>query len=318
MVLAPEVAALIRAADAAGIPPIESLTPDEARRQLEDAARARGPGPDVGPVRDMLVPGRAGAIPVRIYHPRQISSPGTLVYFHGGGHVLGSLETHDANARHLCAESGAVVIAVDYRLAPEHPFPAAVEDAVDAVTWAAANGAEHGGDPRRLAVAGDSAGANLAAVTALIARDQGYPDLAFQLLIYPITDYRMVGESYRTYATGCGILGAGTMAWFRRHYLPDPAAFDDWRASPELAPDHRGVAPALIVLAECDVLHDEGVRYAEQLRRAGVPARLVDVPGMIHGFFGMSLPAAAETRQFAGRALADALGGPGPSPSSHA
>jgi acetyl esterase len=211
-----------------------------------------------------------------------------IVYFHGGGHVIGSLDTHDAIARNLCAGVGAAVVSVDYRMGPEHRFPAAVEDAFAALCWVHAHAGELGIDGERLAVSGDSAGANLAAVVALMARDADGPRLRLQTLVYPIADFNFVGESYARYAAGYGVLTRGAMEWFRRHYLAVPADADDWRASPIKAADLGGVAPAFVVTAECDVLRDDGARYAEALERAGVPVDYREYPGMIHGFFGMA------------------------------
>jgi acetyl esterase len=180
-----------------------------------------------------------------------------------------------------------LVASVDYRMGPEHRFPAAVEDSFAALEWVCANAQSLGADPSRMGVHGDSAGANLAAVVALLARDAGHPKLRLQSLVYPVADYSLVGDSYDKYARGCGLLTKGAMVWFRNHYLRSPADAEDWRASPIKAPSLAGVAPAIVVTAECDVLHDEGQRYAEALGRAGVPVEHKNYPGMIHGFFGM-------------------------------
>ena len=178
-------------------------------------------------------------------------------------------------------------MSVDYRMGPEHRFPAAVEDSFAALEWVHANAASIGADPDRLGVHGDSAGANLAAVVALIARDRGGPTLRLQSLVYPVADFRMKSESYAKYATGCGILTADAMKWFRGHYLRTMDDATDWRASPLLAPDLAGVAPAIVIAAECDVLHDEGFQYGERLKAAGVPVERHEYAGMIHAFFGM-------------------------------
>ena len=179
-------------------------------------------------------------------------------------------------------------MSVDYRLAPEHKFPAAAEDAFAAVRWCAAHGAEIGADPRRIAVGGDSAGGNLAAVAALMARDAGGPAMRLQVLVYPVADYACDTESYRTYATGYGMLEAQSMRWFRDQYLRGEADRLDWRAAPLRAADLSGVAPALVLTAQCDVLHDEGEAYAQRLRAAGVEVEHRDCEGMIHGFFTMA------------------------------
>ena len=195
-----------------------------------------------------------------------------LVFFHGGGWVIGDLDSHDDLCRDLAAQAGCAVLSVDYRLAPEHRFPAAADDAIAATNWVAANAAPLGIDPKRLAVGGDSAGGNLAAVAALAARDAGRP-LAAQLLIYPVTDMsRFEGESYATCGEGYG-LTAGAMVWFRDHYLTDANAARDWRVSPLLASDLGRSPPALVVTAEFDVLRSEGEAYAKRLAEAGVPTR---------------------------------------------
>src|SRR5205823_1720938 len=186
--------------------------------------------------------------------------------------------------RNLSAGAEALVASVDYRMGPEHRFPAAVEDSFAALEWVHTHAQSLGADPSRIGVHGDSAGANLAAVVALLARDAGHPKLLLQSLVYPVADYRLVGDSYDKYAQGCGLLTKAAMGWFRDHYLRTTADAEDWRASPIKAASFTGVAPAIVVTAECDVLHDEGQRYADALRRAGVPVEHQDYPGMIHGF----------------------------------
>jgi acetyl esterase/lipase len=271
---------------------IEDMNPAEARAQMEATAASRKAEPlPVARVENRTIPGPAAPIAVRIYWP-PAEGPGTtarpaIVYYHGGGHVIGSLDTHDLVARNLCGGAEAVVVSVDYRMGPEHRFPAAVDDSWAALEWVAANAASLGADPTRLGVHGDSAGANLAAVVALMARDKGAPKLRLQSLVYPVADYRMGSESYKKYATGCGILTAGAMRWFRDHYLRSAADAEDWRASPILAPSLAGVAPAIVITAENDVLHDEGQAYADALRAAGVPVEYREYAGMIHAFFGM-------------------------------
>ena len=197
------------------------------------------PAPSVAAVEDRTIPGPAGAIAVRVYRDAEAAGGGlpVLAWLHGGGHVIGSLDTHDAMARNLCREARCVVVSVDYRMGPEHPFPAAVEDCFAAVRWLAEHGGEIGADPARIAVGGDSAGGNLAAVVALLARDEGGPALRHQLLVYPVTDYRCRGASYERYARGYGLLEAESMRWFQRHYLGGPERAGDWRASPLLAAD---------------------------------------------------------------------------------
>ena len=309
----PEIQAFLRQVAAAGLPPIQALTPEEARAQFEAGMKARleaFPAPPVAAVEDRELPGPAGPIPVRVYRDRRPDDAPrggrpVLAYFHGGGHVIGSLDTHDAIARNLCREAGCMVVSVDYRMGPEHPFPAAVEDCFAVVRQLAEHGGRIGADPERIAVGGDSAGGNLAAVAALLARDEGGPALRCQLLVYPVTDYRCRGASYERYAQGYGVLEAESMRWFQRHYLGGPDAADDWRASPLLAPDHAGLPPALVVTAECDVLHDEGAAYAGRLAGAGTPCEHAPFAGMIHGFFGLLgiAGAAGEAHARAARAL---------------
>jgi acetyl esterase len=268
--------------------PIEAMTPTEAREQMEIMAASRKAEPlPTARIEDRTIPGPAGEIPVRIYWPNTAGTRPAIVYFHGGGHVIGSLDSHDLIARNLCGGAEAVIVSIDYRMGPEHRFPAAVEDSFAGLEWVHANAASLGADPERLGVHGDSAGANLAAVVALIARDKGGPKLRLQSLVYPVTDFRMEAESHQKYATGCGILTAEAMKWFRGHYLRTLDDATDWRASPLLAPSVAGVAPAIVIAAECDVLHDEGLAYAERLKAAGVPVDYQRYAGMIHAFFGM-------------------------------
>jgi acetyl esterase len=206
------------------------------------------------------------------------------VCFHGSGFVLCSLDTHDGMCRNLCAGAGCVVASVDYRLAPEHKFPAGIEDCLYATRWAAAHAAELGANPMRIAVAGDSAGANMAAVTALRVRDEGGPTLCGQLLLYPVTDYHTPGTpSYEENAEGYG-LTRDTMQWFWAHYLSDDSEGRHPHASPLRAPDLSGLPPALVITAEYDPLRDEGEFYAERLRTAGVPIALTRYDGVNHGF----------------------------------
>src|SRR5437016_5744112 len=289
--LHPQIEEVLRVMAAANLRPIEAMTPAEAREQMEATARARKSEPlPVARVEERTMPGPGGPIRLRLYWPNASGAGGpvpAIVYYHGGGHVIGSLDTHDFIARNLCAGAEALVASVDYRMGPEHKFPAAVEDCFAALEWVHANAGELDADPSRLGVHGDSAGANLAAVVALIARDAGGPPLRLQSLVYPVADYRCAGGSYDKFATGYGILTRVAMLWFRDHYLRGPADAEDWRASPILAKSLAGVAPAIVVTAECDVLHDEGKAYADALRRSGVAIEHHDYSGMIHAFFGM-------------------------------
>ena len=316
MPLHPQIEMVLDAMAKAELKPIESLTPPEARIQMAAAAKGRNANPAaVGRVEDRSVPGPGGDIRVRFYWPPEAAVQGTaarlpiLVYYHGGGHVIGSIDTHDATARNLCVLAGALVASVDYRKGPENKFPGAVEDAWAVVQWMHANGGTLGGDPDRIAVGGDSAGGNLAAVVALLARDAGAPKLRLQVLVYPVSDYGFSGESYGKYGQGYGVLTADAMRWFRDHYLNNPEEAEDWRASPLKASDLSGVAPAFVITAEYDVLHDDGLRYAEALRKAGVPVAYKNYPGMIHAFFGMVpiVDAATQAQQDVAAALREAF-----------
>jgi acetyl esterase len=286
--LHPQIVQVLGAMAKAELRPIEAMTPEEARAQMEATSRARKAEPlPVARVEERRVPGPAGNIRLRLYWPDGGAPVPAIVYYHGGGHVIGSLDTHDLIARNLCSGAGALVASVDYRMGPEHKFPAAVDDSFSALSWVHANAARLGGDPDRLGVHGDSAGANLAAVVALMARDASGPKLRLQSLVYPVGDYTLSGASYQKYAAGYGVLTRDAMVWFRDHYLRSPADAEDWRASPLRAADFAGVAPAIVITAECDVLHDDGEGYATALRRAGVPVEYREYPGMIHGFLGM-------------------------------
>ena len=255
---------------------------------FRSSGRAARP-PQIGMVRDLTADGPLGPIPLRVYRPAGVpaSTPlAVLVFFHGGGWVIGDLETHDVLCRQLTAGSGVSVVSVDYRLAPEHKFPAAVDDAWAATRWVVAHAGELAVDASRLAVGGDSAGGNLAAVVALLARDKGAPAIAVQVLIYPVTDLVGKTRSYRDFAEGY-LLTREAMRWFIAHYLTAEAEAADWRASPIRAQSLAGLPPALIVTAGFDPLRDEGEAYAERLRDAGVRVDSVCYGGMIHGFVPM-------------------------------
>ena len=286
--LHPQIQRVLQVMAEANLKPIEAMTPAEARAQMEATAQSRKAEPlPVARVEERMVPGPAGGIGLRLYWPNTAAPLPAIVYYHGGGHVIGSLDTHDLIARNLCAGTEALVASVDYRMGPEHKFPAAVDDSVAALKWVHAHANELGADPDRIGVHGDSAGANLAAVVALMARDAGTPNLRLQSLVYPVADYGLTGDSYEKFAEGYGLLTRQAMVWFRNHYLRSPRDAEDWRASPIRMATLAGVAPAIVVTAECDVLHDDGERYAEALRRAGVPVEYKEYSGMIHAFFGM-------------------------------
>jgi len=267
--------------------PFNEMSVAEARAAITALATAAGAPEPVAQVEDRTIPGPAGEIPIRVYRPEGQEALPVLVYFHGGGWVIGNLETHDPLCRHLANAVGCVVASVDYRLAPEHPYPAAIDDAYAATAWIAQNAALLDGDRRRIAVAGDSAGGNLAAAVSLMARDKGRPHLVFQLLVYPVTDAPGAGNhaSYRENGEGY-FLTAQMMHWFWNHYCTK-SDLDDAYLCPLRAKDVAKVPPALVVTAEFDPLRDEGEAYGRRLREAGVPVEVKRYPGMIHGFFGM-------------------------------
>ncbi|MFE1774350.1 alpha/beta hydrolase [Streptomyces sp. NPDC059008] len=298
--------------------------PDPARGPLDIASLRRasgtGAGPRTGPADgvdalDRRVPGPPGApaLPVRLYRPRaEATGPGPLlVFFHGGGWVMCDLDTHDATCRRLALRSGASVLSVAYRTAPEARFPAAVEDAYAATVWAVAQADRLGCDPARVVVGGDSSGGGLAAAVTLMARDRGGPPPAAQLLIYPALDHRLTSASAADYATGFFHTTAH-MRWYWQQYLGPGGDGCHPYASPGLAPDLTGLPPALLVLPECDPLRDEGRAYGRALREAGVPARVDEYRGTFHGFLGAlgALPAAERAFDAAG----DWLGGVGCGP----
>ena len=254
--------------------------------KMADARRKHYPPPRISSVEDMSTGETFNNVPVRLYRQNDNDSGPVLVYYHGGGHVVGSLDTHDTVSRNLCNIARCTVISVDYRMGPENPFPAAVVDAYQAARWVSQYAEELLVDRKRLALGGDSAGGNLAAVVALMARDNKSFPVASQALIYPVVDYRGNTPSYERYSQGYGLLEAHTMKWFRSHYLRATGAFKDWRASPILADSHANLPPALLLTAQCDVLHDEGGAYVERLRASGVHTEHVNYAGMVHGFFG--------------------------------
>ncbi len=313
MPLDPQIQQVIDVMQSLNFPGLSALPVEQARQAIAMMGGDRPEPPAVADVTDRTIPGPDGDVPVRIYRPAG-ATPGealpVVVFFHGGGWVIGSIDTHDITARELANGSGAVVVSVEYRLAPEHRFPAAADDSWAATTWVAEHAAEIGADGSRLAVAGDSAGGNLAAVVALHARDAGLP-LRLQLLIYPATDASMGTVSIRDNGTGY-FLTEADMDWFYGHYTATndrSARPAHWRLSPMLAPDLSGVAPALVITAEFDPLRDEGEAYAEKLRAAGVEVTATRYDGMIHGFFGMTanVDRAREAMAQATTALAKAL-----------
>jgi len=287
-------------------PPVHTQDPTAARAAVD--AMDRPPGPEVHQVADRQIPGPSGPLPIRIYRPGTGTRP-VIVYFHGGGWVICGLDSHDAGCRALANATGAVVVSVDYRLAPEHPFPAPLEDCFAATGWVAAHGSELDVDPARLAVMGDSAGGNLAAAVCLRARDAGSPHIAFQVAVYPAVAGDLALPSQEENAEGY-FLTRADMEWYWHHYVPDPADRANPLAAPLLAEDLRGLPPCHIVTAEHDPLRDEGEAYANRLREAGVPSTNTRYGGMIHGFFNMGalLPAAAQAFDDTAAVLRRALG----------
>ena len=267
---------------ASGAPPLWELSPDEARAMVEASNVTIPAGPGMESVRDIVIPSQAGGMPARVYSPSS-SAPGLVVYFHGGGWVVGTLDGWDASVRNLAAASGCDVVSVDYRLAPEHVFPAAADDAYDALMWAASAGGLAAGRP--VVVAGDSAGGNLAAVSALRARDFGGPPIALQVLVYPVVDCDLDRRSYHECDGDELILNRRDMVWFWDHYAPDPATRANPYASPLRASSLSGLPPAYLVTAEHDPLRDEGFAYADRLRAARVPVEHRHYGSQIHAFF---------------------------------
>jgi acetyl esterase len=291
VVLDPDAAAVFKAFQEAGRPAYETLTPVEARAYYLQARVVTNPEPpELRSVEPLSIPSPSGAIPARIYTPLKLRQTAglapCLVFFHGGGWVIGDLDTHDVACRKLAHEGELIVISVDYRLAPEHKFPAAVDDAITATTWIADNAKQLGIDASRLMVGGDSAGGNLAAVVSLSARDGDGPAIAGQVLIYPATDFAMKQPSHSEPETSI-LLTHTVIKWFRDHYLNDLSDGQDWRASPALARTLAGLPPAYVLTAGADPLRDEGNEYAARLKEAGVAVTTKTFPGQFHGFFTM-------------------------------
>jgi acetyl esterase len=267
-----------------GVPATHTLPVGVARAQYEARIALMALPAEIAGTRELITEGPGGELRIRVYTPHGSGPFPLLVFFHGSGFVLCSLDTHDGMCRNLCAGAECVVASVDYRLAPEHKFPAGIDDCWHATRWAAAHAAEFGADARRIAIGGDSAGGNMAAVTALRVRDEGGPGLCGQMLLYPVTDYHTPGTpSYEENAEGYG-LTRDTMKWFWNHYLTNPSEGAHPYASPLRAAGFSGLPPALVITAEYDPLRDEGELYAERLRRAGVSTTLSRYDGVNHGF----------------------------------
>jgi acetyl esterase len=299
MPLDPRARTLIDTLMGSGAPELDELPVEEARLAITGLFAAQAEPEAVGGIEDRTIPGPGGMIPIRIYRPTGHGPWPLLVFLHGGGWVIGDLDSHDAFCRRLTNAVPAVVVGVHYRRAPEHRFPAAAEDAYAALRWAAVEAPALGADPRRVAVAGDSAGGNLSAAVSLMARDRGGPAIAQQVLVYPVTDAAMDTPSYVENADGY-FLTAKAMRWFWGHYLGESSDGAHPYASPLRAPDLRRLPPALIQTAEYDPLRDEGEAYARRLQDAGVPVTLTRYDGMIHGFASLTA-----TFPQAGTALAE-------------
>jgi acetyl esterase len=273
-----------------GVAPLYTLPLDQARAADLAAIRASAGDPEpVHEVYDRTIPGPAGELPIRVYAPAGEAPRPTLVYFFGGGWTVGNIDTSDGICRALANAAGCQVVTAGYRLAPEHPFPAAVLDCHAAVSWISANAKEIGADPARIAVGGDSAGGNLAAAVSLLVRDRGGADLVGQLLVYPNTDHGADPDAGSMADNADpALFNRTSVAWYWSHYLADPADGRDPLASPLRASDHSGLPPALVITAEYDPLRDQGEAYAAKLAEAGVPVVQTRYGGMAHGFFAMA------------------------------
>jgi acetyl esterase len=281
-----QVKTLLAEAEALGLPAYQDLSPQAARRQMLDSTAPPDPLLMVDRVENHSIHGPAGDIGLRLYYPAGDPPFAVIVYYHGGGWVMGDLDTHHGLCHALAKKSGCLIVSVDYRLAPEHRHPAAVEDAYAAACWVAKNTAAIQADPARMAVGGDSAGGHLAAVVAMMARDRKGPRLDMQILIYPITDYNFETTSYLKNASGY-MLTRDLMRWFWKHYLTTEEIAVHPYVSPLRAQDLSNLPPALVITAEFDPLCDEGEAYAAKLRQAGVEVKSIRYEGMIHGFFRM-------------------------------
>jgi acetyl esterase len=291
------------------VPELHELSPPEAREVREEMA-AMDPGIDLPTVEDRAIEGPAGEIPVRLYDPRESAAESPLIlFFHGGGWVIGDLDTHDGPCRKLAAETGYPVVSVDYRLAPEHPFPAGLRDCYAALEWATEAAPDLDADPDRIVLAGDSAGGNFATSVAMLARDRDGPEIAAQVLVYPATGDATATPAYEENGEGY-FLTTETMEWFHDLYIDDEIDDGNVYAHPRLAADLSGLPPATVVTAGFDPLRDDGVAYANRLAEAGVPVEHRNFEGMIHGFFNMiaepvDLDAAGDAYEFVAAQLSD-------------
>ena len=312
MPLDPQADFILGLVKTSGLPELWQLTPGQAREQFKLRVAKLAQKESIHRSYDRRIPGPGADLAIRIYAPRE-AKPGerfpVLLWFHGGGFVIGDLDTHDPACRALATQAECLVVAVDYRLAPECKFPAAVDDSMAALRWLALHAPEIGGDPARIAVGGDSAGGNLAAVCSILARDDGYPKLAHQLLIYPCTAPEPETPSHRQFAEG-HLLTRNTITWFYKQYVRSPREFNDFRFAPLVAKDLSNLPPALVLVAGYDPLRDEGVDYAKRLIEAGNRVTLVNYEGMIHGFYlmGGAVDAARRALSQSAQALKEAFG----------
>jgi len=294
-----QVKGLLEALAGSGLKSFEQMSIAELRGAMETFTGLQKPPEEVAKVTDVKIPGPGGELPARIYTPKGATSAPIIVYYHGGGWVGGNLVVVDEPCRALANRTGMVVVAATYRLAPEHTFPAAPEDAYAALLWAAANGGKYGGDTKRIAVMGDSAGGNLAAVVALMARDRSGPKVSAQVLTYPVTDatgkYPSLSENAEGY-----LLHTAAMKFFWDHYVPDASQRTNPYASPLLASNHKGLPPAFVITVEYDPLRDEGEAYAAKLKAAGVPVTAQRYNGLVHGVYWMSGAVARSDELLAG------------------
>ena len=289
MPLDTQVEALLEAAKKANVAELWQLSPHDARAEYRRRTERLKIDVDIHRFEDRDIDGPGGSIPIRIYTPRELTSGEklpVLVWFHGGGYVIGDLDTHDSACRALANETDCIVVAVDYRLAPENKFPAAVDDCFAAFRWVIKNAPTINADGARVAVGGDSAGGNLAAVVSILARNAGLPNIVFQLLIYPVTAPEPETKSHHAFAEGY-LLTRKTITWFFTHYIRNSKDTKDFRYAPLEADDLSSLPPALVIVAGYDPLRDEGVEYAEALIHAGNRVRLSNYEGMVHGFYLM-------------------------------
>ena len=287
MAMKSQLVQLLEAMKAQDLKPMHELSPADARKQMTETAKIRDTTLiEIGNIEDRTIPGPTGAIPVRIYRSEGTDGTvGALVYFHGGGHVIGDLDSHDSVCRAICRDAKILVMSVDYRMGPESKFPAAVDDSYAATKWLFENADSMGVRADKIGVGGDSAGGNLALVTSLLARDNEDISLAFQMLVYPVMDYTGGTPTYDSFGKGYGPLTADSIPYFRKHYLNSDQDLKDWRASPARAETFSGLPKTLLITAECDILAHEGHACGERLIADDVDCEHVNYEGMIHGFF---------------------------------